>query len=58
MVEDHYTSTYFTMKHYRSRAFLYFPQNFTKNLADYIGENRTDYTSDNAVKVDFDRDSK
>lgn len=43
---------------YKSRAFLYFPQNYTEDLSFYIGENRSNYDLGSAMHVHFTKDSK
>lgn len=46
------------MKHYKSIAFLYFPHNYTRDLINYVGEDRSNYNFESPVYVDIDKDSE
>jgi len=46
------------VKNYESLAFLYFPQNYTKELSIYVGENRENYDFESSIHMYLARDSK
>lgn len=49
------------VKHYDSIAFLYFPQNYTRDLINYVGEDRSNYNLElpgHQVYVHIVKDSK
>lgn len=46
------------VENYKSLAFLYFPQNYTKDLMLYVGENRENYDFGSSIHIYLARDSK